>query len=335
MKKNIPNLSLYVIIIFILVIMALLNPTRFFSINNFSSMAYQLPFLAFLSMGQMVTILSGGINLAIIATANFTGIITATLLNMLSHGNPTGASTLVIIVSILGGIIGALLAGALSGYLIGYLRVPDILATLGVMILLNGVNIILTKGYTITGFPDSIIAIGNGTFLGFPIPFFIFLIFTIIFGIVLKKTVFGYSLYMLGSNYKAAKFSGVGVSSVILKEYMFSSLLAAITAFVMMGQLNSVKANYGDSYLLVSILACFLGGVNPLGGFGNISGLLISVLILQMVSSGVNLLMMDPFFIRAMWGFIMIAIIFINYYNERKVSLGNIKLPKTITAKDS
>ncbi|MGE5605559.1 MAG: ABC transporter permease [Bacteroidota bacterium] len=334
MKKNIPNLSLYVILMVILVIMTFLNPTRFFSFYNFSSMAYQLPFLAFLSMGQMVTILSGGINLAIIATANFSGIITAILLNILSHGNSTEASVLVVIVSILGGLIGALLAGALSGYLIGYLRVPDILATLGVMILLNGVNIILTKGYTITGFPDSIIAIGNGTFLGIPIPFFIFLILTIFFGIVLNKTIFGYSLYMMGSNYTAAKFSGIGVRSVILKEYLFSSLFAAITAFIMMGQLNSVKANYGDSYLLVSILACFLGGVNPLGGSGNISGLLISVLILQVVSSGVNLLMMDPFFIRAMWGFIMIAIIFINYYNEKKVSLGNIKLPKTTTAND-
>ncbi len=317
MKKNIPNLSLYVILIIIVVVMSILNPSRFPTISNFRSMAYQLPLLAFLSMGMMITMLSGGINLGIVATANFTGIITALTLRALSGGNPTEASALVILISMVMGVIAALGAGTLSGILTGYLRVPDMLATLGTMTLLNGVNIVLTKGYTITGFPKSLITIGNGLLFGIPIPFFIFLIFTFILTIILNKTVFGYSLYMLGSNFTAAKFSNIDTRSIILREFLLSSLFAAVTAFIMMGQLNSVKANYAESYLLVAILACFLGGVDPAGGFGKVSGMIVSVVILQVISSGVNLLRMDPFFIRAMWGFIIIAVIAINYFNEK------------------
>lgn len=315
MKKSIPNLPLYIILLLVMVIMAILNPSRFLTVRNFYSMAYQLPFLAFLSMGQMVPIIGGGINLAIVATANFTGIITAMLLRMLAGGNAMGASGLAICLSMLGGIAAALAAGVLSGFLIGYLRVPDILATLGTMTLLNGVNIVLTKGYTLTGFPDALIAIGNGVFLGIPIPFWIFLMVAILFKILLEKTVFGYRLYMMGSSYTASKFSGIDTRSVIRRGYLLSSLFAALTAFIMMGQLNSVKANYAESYLLVSVLACFLGGVDPLGGAGKVSGLVISVAILQVISTGVNLLRMDPFFILAMWGFIVLTIIAINHFS--------------------
>lgn len=317
MKKSGPNLSLYVMLILVLVIMSILNPSRFLTARNFYSMAYQLPFLAFLSMGQMVPIIGGGINLAIVATANFTGITTALLLRLFTGGNAMGASMLAICLCMLGGIVAALAAGALSGFLIGYLRVPDILATLGTMTLLNGINIVLTKGYTLTGFPGALIAIGNGVFWGVPVPFWVFLVIAVLFNMLMEKTVFGYSLYMMGSSYTASSFSGIDTRRVIMRGYLLSSLFAALTAFVMIGQLNSVKANYAESYLLVSVLACFLGGVDPLGGAGKVSGLVISVAILQVISTGVNLLRMDPFFILAMWGFIVLAIIAINHSGGR------------------
>jgi len=318
MRKSTLNLPLLVILAAVVIIMSILNPTRFLTILNFRSMAYQLPLLAFLSMVMMITVLSGGINLGIVATANFTGIVTALTLRFLTNGNPIEASGLVVVISMAMGIVAALGAGALSGFLAGFLRVPDILATLGTMTFLNGINIVLTKGYTLTGFPKSLITIGNGLVLGIPIPFLIFIVFSFVLYIILEKTAFGYSLYMVGSNYTAAKFSNIDTKSIILKEFLLSSLFAAITAFIMMGQLNSVKANYAESYLLVSILACFLGGVDPSGGAGKVSDMVISVIILQVISSGVNLLRMDPFFIQAMWGFIVITVIAFNYLSGKR-----------------
>jgi hypothetical protein len=91
-------------------------------------------------------------------------------------------------------------------------------------------------------------------------------------------------------------------ASLLMGDYLLSSCFSALTAFVMMGQLNSVKANYAQSYVLVAVLACFLGGVDPFGGAGRLSGMIQAVIILQIISSGVNLLRVDPFFVTAMWG---------------------------------
>jgi simple sugar transport system permease protein len=88
------------------------------------------------------------------------------------------------------------------------------------------------------------------------------------------------------------------------------AVLAAIfTSLVMIGQMNSVKANYAESYLLVAILASFLGGVDPNGGFGKLSGMVLATVILQLISTGLNLMRLDPFMITAMWGAIIIVIL--------------------------
>ncbi len=308
------NRSLYIILAAIIVFMAVLNPSRFFAIGNFISMAYQIPIIAFLSFGSMIAFLTGGINLAIISTTNFTGIVTILMLRAMMGMEATAeASVFISVVALAVGLAAALAIGALCGILIAYLEIPAFLVTLGVGTLLNGVNILVTKGYTLTGFPQFILDIGNGLLWGIPIPFIIFIVVSLVLSFLLSRTTFGVNLYLVGSNPIAAKYSNIDVRSVYIRQYMLSSLLAALTSFVMMGQLNSVKANYAESYLLVSVLACFLGGVDPNGGFGTTGGMVLSIIILQMVSTGVNLLRLDPYLTQAMWGLIIILLLATNY----------------------
>jgi ribose/xylose/arabinose/galactoside ABC-type transport system permease subunit len=311
------NRSLIIILVGIVILMSLLNPRRFPTLGNVISMSYQLPIIAFLSIGMMLTMLSGGINLAIVATANFTGIITVLLLRALAGEGAPEAPLWISILSLGGGLAAALLVGAVMGWLIAYVEVSAILTTLGAMTLLNGINVVITKGYTLSGFPPFILGIGNGTLFGVPIPFLILIAVCLLLAVLLNRTVFGVSLYLLGSNPVAANYSNIRVRSVLVREYMLSAFFSAITSFIMMGQLNSVKANYAESYLLVSVLACFLGGVDPFGGGGKLSGMVLSVVVLQLVSTGVNLLRMDPFFIRAMWGFIIILLVGVNFFSAR------------------
>ena len=311
------NRSLVIILVGIVVLMSALNPRRFPTLGNLISMSYQLPIIAFLAIGMMVTMLSGGINLAIVATANFTGIVTALLLGAMAGEAASDASIWISLAAIAGGLAAALLIGAAMGWLIAYVEVPAILASLGVMTLLNGVNVVITKGYTLSGFPPFVLGIGNGTVFGIPIPFLILIVICFLLAVVLNRTVFGVSLYLLGSNPVAAKYSNINVRSVLMREYILSAFFSAVTAFIMMGQLNSVKANYAESYLLVAVLACFLGGVDPFGGGGKLSGMVLSVVVLQLVSTGVNLLRMDPFFVRAMWGFIIIVLVGVNFFTAR------------------
>jgi len=168
---------------------------------------------------------------------------------------------------------------------------------------------VLTKGYTITGFPAGLVNIGNGQTFGVPNSLFLFIAAALVTSVVLNRRRFGFNLYLMGSNPIAARFSNINTLHVTVFQYVLSSCFAALTALVMMGQLNSVKASYADSYLLVAVLAAFLGKVSPFGGFGRVSGVVLAVVILQLVSSGLNLLRLDPFMITATWGGIIIVIV--------------------------
>jgi len=92
-----------------------------------------------------------------------------------------------------------------------------------------------------------------------------------------------------------------------MKIYVLSSLLAGVAAVVMMSRFNSANASYGESYLLVTILAAVLGGIDPFGGFGKVSGLVLSLIILQVISSAFNLIGLSQFLTLAIWGTLLIA----------------------------
>ena len=309
------NRSLTIILVAIVIAMSIASPRRFLTVGNFISMAYQLPIIAFLSIGMMVTMLSGGINLAIVATANLTGIITALLLKAMAGTATAEAGAGVALLAMGGGLAAALLVGAAMGWLIAYVNVPDILATLGAMTLLNGVNVVVTKGYTLSDFPPFLLAIGNGMVGRVPIALLVLIVVILCLAVILNRSVFGISLYLIGSNPIASRFSNVRVRSVIVREYTLSAFFSALTSFIMMGQFNSVNPDYAQSYLLVSVLACFLGGIDPFGGAGRLSGMVLAVVILQLVSTGVGLLRMNPYLIQAMWGFIIIVLIATNYFS--------------------
>jgi simple sugar transport system permease protein len=94
---------------------------------------------------------------------------------------------------------------------------------------------------------------------------------------------------------------------VLLGVYLLSSLLAVVAALVMMARFNSANATYGGSYLLLTILAAVLSGVDPFGGFGKVGGLMVALLLLQLISSAFNLLDFSPFSTVAIWGALIIC----------------------------
>ncbi|GMO53677.1 MAG: ABC transporter permease [Termitinemataceae bacterium] len=306
--------SLVVTLIFVVLFMTIMDGSNFLSLNNIEAMAYQLPLIGLLSIGMMISELSGGINLSIIANANFNGIVIYMVLTGLTNGNMADASLFLVIIAILSGFAVSIIIGILNGLMIAKLNIPAILATLGSMTLLQGVNLVLTKGYTLSGFPKSLIFLGNGSLCGIPMPIILFILIVIITHFILNRSSFGFRLYITGANPKASKYSNVNVTRIIILEYVFSAIFASLTSLVMIGQMNSVKANYAESYLLVAILASFLGGVNPNGGFGKLSGMVLAAVILQLISTGLNLMRLDPFMITAMWGGIIIIILVVKEF---------------------
>jgi ribose/xylose/arabinose/galactoside ABC-type transport system permease subunit len=145
----------------------------------------------------------------------------------------------------------------------------------------------------------------------------IFILSAVVMAVILTRTRLGINIYLLGSNAVACHFSGVDNKKVLLQTYLISGLYAGIAAIIMMSRFNSVKADYGESYLLRTVLAAVLGGTSAAGGFGKVSGLVIALMILQVVSNGLNLLRVNNFLTIAIWGLILIAVMIANYLSNQ------------------
>lgn len=295
------------ILVLLVIGFALILKGRFFSIANLQSIAFQMPELGVLSLAMMIPLLSGGLNLSIVVTANIAGITAAYILTgLIAEGSGISIILPAIILAILAAMAVSLLIGVVNGWIIAYLGVSPILATLGTMTLIGGLSVLITKGYVISGFPAPILFIGNGAILGIPVPMILFLICALIMSHILNRTPLGIQIYMTGSNETATLFSGIEIRKVILKVYIISGLLCGLAALIMIARFNSAKAGYGSSYLLVTILAAVLGGIDPFGGHGKIRGILLSLLILQIISSGFNLLGMSGHLTIAIWGALLL-----------------------------
>ena len=186
------------------------------------------------------------------------------------------------------------------------------------MTLVNGTCILITGGSTISRLPAPLLLIGNGSVLGIPVPLLLFLISAAVLALLLRRTTFGFNLYMLGTNPIATRFAGIDNARTLLFAYLLSSVFASIAGLVMMARFNSAKADYGQSYLLISVLAAVLGGTNASGGYGKVAGVVLAVVMLQMIASGLNLLGMDPFFAIMMWGVILLLVMTINHFLKHR-----------------
>ena len=318
-KKNPELAPLPFVLIVVFFLMSVLAPGKFFKAGNMQSMAFQLPELGIFSLAMMITLLSGGLNLSVITTANVSSIVTALILTNLSTPGATGGITgLIILLAIAVALLCSLFLGLINGFLIAIVGVSPILATLGTMTLYDGLAIAITRGYVISDFPKSFLFIGNGTLVGIPVSLIIFIICAYIIAVVLNRKSYGVSIYMLGSNAVATEFSGINVKSVLINTYLISGFLSGISSVIMTSRFNSANAGYGASYLLITVLIAVLGGVDPFGGFGKISGLIMALIILQFISSGLNLLGVTAFITISLWGTILILVMGLNHFIEQR-----------------
>ena len=318
--KNPKNLTLFIILLLVFVVLSIAMPSKFLTGINLQSMAFQFPEFGLLALAMMLAMITGGIDLSVVSISNFTGVIAALILS--SAADPTAPAGGVIFLAIIAVIVVSIICGLINGLLIALIGVPPILATLGTQGLFIGLAIIITKGHSVSGFPDQFMFVGNGTVLGVPVPFLLFVLIAIIVAVLLRRTKQGFSMYMLGSSPVVSRFSGVNNTKILIRTYIFTALLAGMASLIMISRVNSMRPGYGTAYLLQAILVTVLGGTDPDGGFGNVPGLVMGIVILQITQSGLNILSFSPFFKKFMWGLILLLIMVINFlilkYSEQK-----------------
>ncbi len=319
LSSEIGQLSVLTIIIF--VVMAALDPSRFLTMGNFSSMAFQFPEFAILSLAMMLSMMTGGIDLSVVGVSNLAAVIAALLLSTLAGPQAVGlVGGGTIALAIAAALVVGAVCGLLNGIVIGIFGLPPILATLGTGLIFTGLAVAITGGSAVLGFPAAFAFLGNGAIAGVPMPLIVFIVIAAIVWLVLERTALGLRIQMLGTNPLAARFAGIDDLAVTLRTYLLSGIFSASAGLGIMSRANSAKADYGSSYLLLSILICVLGGINPYGGFGRVAGLVLAVLSLQFLSSGLNMLQVSNFAKELIWGGLLLTVMVANGIQYRHKS---------------
>lgn len=320
--------QLIVVALFVFALFSVLAPDLFLTPRNFVSMAFQVPEIALLALGVMLAMLTAGIDLSVVSMSNLAALSTSYLL-VTQVGEGGGNVYFWIVVAILIGMFVGLLAGFANGAIIAGIGVTPILATLATLTLYNGIAVGLRNGQSITGLPEEFVAIGNGSLFGVPMPMVILLVAAVGVAIYINRTGLGMQSILVGANETAANYSAIGVKKVLYMTYTLSGGLSALAGLIIASRSASANPDYGASYVLLAIVIVVLGGVNPYGGFGTVTGVVLATVVLQMVASGFNALRFSQFFYQLAQGFVLIAVMVLNtYLDRRRLKAKKDKAPK-------
>ena len=281
---------------------------EFLTADNMANLARQVAVFGIIAVGQLLIILTAGIDLSVGSVLGLTGCITAELL---VHGTPMG-------IAIIGGLATGAAIGVFNGVLVAYGKLPPFIVTLGMLGIARGAVLVLTDASTVQPLPDAFGEIANGDFLGVPNLLWIFVAVVVITAFVLRRTVFGRYIYAVGSNPESARLAGVPVTKVLVAVYMIGGLLAAVGGILFTSRLNAGIPTAGTGYELNAIAACVIGGASLFGAKGGAYGAAAGALIVGTLNNGGNLLNINSFYLQIIIGaLILIAVAFDQLQSRR------------------
>lgn len=276
----------------------LLTKSQFGTPQNLTNILQQNAVIGVLACGMTFAIIIGGFDLSVGSTAALSTVVTASLIAAGgAFGLPLG----------LGGALAAgLLVGAINGWLIAYVRVNPFVATLGTMTIVRGAVYVMTNATPVFGVPMDYTAFGLGKMLGIPNVTWVFAVVALLLGGILHLTRFGHYVYAIGGNARAAKVMGVDTRRVRFLTYLLVSCGAALAGVLLVVQTASGQPAAATGYELTAIAAVIVGGATLGGGRGRMIGTVVGVLLLGVVSNGLNLYGVSPFWQPIATGLILI-----------------------------
>lgn len=315
-------------LIAIIVIFSLLSPV-YFSTSNFLTMSSHVAIFGLLSLGMLLVILTGGIDLSVGSTLGLAGVFAGFLMQgvpLEAFGVVAYPPVWVVVVLTCG--LGALV-GAVNGVLIAYFKVPAFVATLGMLYVARGAALLMTDGLTYNNLEGSE-ALGNTGFawlgfnelFGIPISVLIMAVVAIMAMLVLSRTPFGRWVYSTGGNARAAELSGVPVNRVKVSVYVLSGICAAIAGLVLSSQLTSAGPTAGTTYELTAIAGVVIGGAALAGGRGSVRGTLLGAFVIGFLSDGLVIIGVSAYWQTVFTGAVIILAVMLNsiQYSSRRAS---------------
>jgi len=307
------TLRMLILTVAAFVLFTILNPSVFLDPLNITNMAVAAPEVGLLAIAVMLAMLTGGIDLSVVAIANATAITIAGLTSHHPHVGGAGALLIVVV-----GFAVGLLCGVVNGLLISRVGVTPILATLGTMQVFNGLAIVYTGGETLYGVPAQLTTFGEGTVGRVPLLFVVFVVAAVAVAVILNRTPLGSKLVLQGSNGTAARYSGIRPTRILMATYVLSGALSALAGILIVARNPTASADYGSSYVLLVIVIAILGGTNPSGGFGTVAGVVLATLTLQIVQTGFNIMRLSNYEYAIAQGLILIVTLVIDQVSRRR-----------------
>jgi ribose transport system permease protein len=315
LQRNAPIVAPTVALVLLSAIFTLLAPQTFPSPANIRNILSQTSVLAFLATGVTFVLLVGEIDLSVANMAVLSGVLSA----LMFVGQPIklppfgefviGQDDQLVCMVVAIGLCAFL--GLVSGVLIARLGVPSFIATLGVMLVADGLSFYWSQGTRVYDLMP--VASAAGASYWGPIPAIVgsAAIALVLAHVVLSRTRFGRYVYMTGSNRAGAELAGISTRRVLIEVFVVSALLAAISGIINVGRMGSAEARTGSELLLPAIAAVVLGGTSVFGGIGGIPNTIIGLLLYGVLNNGLDQMQMDiylkPF---ARGAFLLIAIVF-------------------------
>lgn len=296
-SKDIMRESAVLIVLIILVIVFSSLAPNFRTFSNFITILRQISMLGVVSVGMMVVLLSGGIDLSVGAQLSIVGVVTA--LSVTTWGLPPALSVLIGL--LLGGAI-----GLINGIVITKTKMPPMIATLAMQIMIRGFGFIICGGASVYGLPDSFKLFGQGYFGPIPVPVVIMAVTLLLCAFVLNRTYIGRYFYAVGSNEEATRLSGLNTKKIRVLSYTICGFLTAIAGIMMMSRVNSGQPKAGDGFEMDVLTACVVGGVSINGGEGKASHVLIGALIIGVLSNGLVIVGVSEYWQQVAKGMVLL-----------------------------
>jgi Ribose/xylose/arabinose/galactoside ABC-type transport systems, permease components len=291
----------------VLCVLMTLASDKFLEYDNLVNIVRQVSINGILAVGMTFVILTAGIDLSVGSVLAISSTVVAGA--MINQGLPS-------IVAVLLGILVGAICGLINGTLVAYAKMPAIIVTLAMMEIPRGLGLLYTGGYPLSGLPSGFSFIGRGYLLNIiPMPVVIMLVIYVVAYMVLGHLPMGRYIYAIGGNEEAVRLSGVKVKKYKVMAYLISGVTAGITGVVLTSRLMSGQPMAGSGFELDAIAAVVLGGTDIAGGRGNILGTFLGVLIMGVLSNGLNLMGVSPYVQRVLKGLIILLAI---YFSSKK-----------------
>lgn len=281
----------------------------FFTVGNLTVVGRQIALALIISIGMTFVILIGGIDLSVGSIVALVSVLTGEFMVMVGL-HPALAVVLAL--------VGGALVGLVSGSLNAFVGIPAFVVTLGMLAAARGLALGITSGSTISGFPAGFLYLGQGAFLGIPIPVWVAAAIALVAHVVLSRTTFGRHVYFVGSNEEAAKLSGIRVRRVKIAVFMISATLASVSGILETARLSVGQPAAGSGYELVAIGAAVIGGASLFGGVGGILGTMLGTTLLLLIQNALILLGISVYWQQVFTGVIIVAAVALNMWRRKR-----------------